>query len=115
MAMVPEEPGWGCKNLETLELCYSGMDTIFGIPEVLRRQIGQLPKLKHLSLQRNGPWGGQALYEKESVRRAVYSWKALPNLRRLELRGANAFMDETLVCDVEKQWPQLEWVRYSYD
>ncbi|KAF9950466.1 hypothetical protein BGZ70_001345 [Mortierella alpina] len=115
MVMVPEEPGWSCRNLETLELCYSGMDTIFGIPEVLWRQLGQLPKLKHLSLQRHVTCEGLAVQEKESVRQAVYSWMTLPDLRRLELRGVNAFMDETLVCDVQKQWPQLEWVRYSYD
>ncbi|KAF9950464.1 hypothetical protein BGZ70_001343 [Mortierella alpina] len=115
MAMVPEEPGWGCKNLETLELCYNGMDTIFGIPKVLWRQIGQLRKLKNLCLQRSGACEGPAVKEKESVRQAVFSWMALPDLRRLELRGVNAFMDKTLVCDVQKQWPQLEWVRYSYD
>ncbi|KAF9984364.1 hypothetical protein BGZ75_004078 [Mortierella antarctica] len=46
MAMVPEEPGWNCKDLEILQLCYSGTNTILGIPEVLWRQIGQLTKLK---------------------------------------------------------------------
>ncbi|CAO3567031.1 unnamed protein product [Mortierella alpina] len=116
MDMVPEKPGWGCKNLETLELCYSGMDTIFGIPEVLRREIGQLPKLKTLGLQRSEVSKGPAVIEKESVRQAVFSWMArLQDLRRLELRGVNAFMDERLIDEVRQQWPQLEWIRYNHD
>ncbi|KAF9950467.1 hypothetical protein BGZ70_001346 [Mortierella alpina] len=115
MVMVPEEPGWGCKNLKTLELCYSGMDTTFGIPEVLWRQIGQLPKLKHLCLQRHEISEGIAAQERESVRQAVYSWMALPDLRRMELRGVNAFMDERLFDEVMKQWPQLEWRRVDHD
>ncbi|KAF9946013.1 hypothetical protein BGZ70_003451, partial [Mortierella alpina] len=33
LAMVPEELGWTCKDLETLQLYYSGMEASFGIPE----------------------------------------------------------------------------------
>ncbi|KAF9948097.1 hypothetical protein BGZ72_009938 [Mortierella alpina] len=115
LALVPEEPGWNCKDLETLQLCYNGLETSLGIPEVLGRQIAQLSKLKDLSLQRNGTSGGPPVQEKESVRLAVSSWIALSKLRRLELRGLNAFVDEALVVQVRKQWAQLELVRYSHD
>ncbi|KAF9287648.1 hypothetical protein BGZ68_001507 [Mortierella alpina] len=115
MALVPEEPGWQCKVLETLELSYNGRDTTVGIPEVLWRQIGRLSKLRDLRLQRHGTCEGPPFQEKESVRQAVLSWMALSDLRRLELRGLNAFTDEALVSEVRRQRPQLDWVRYTYD
>ncbi|CAO3567028.1 unnamed protein product [Mortierella alpina] len=76
MLMVPEEPGWVCKDMETLEISYSGMDTSIGIPEVLWRQIGQLSKLKGLRIYRHPPSEKWAVLEKESVRQAVSSWVA---------------------------------------
>ncbi|KAF9948096.1 hypothetical protein BGZ72_009937 [Mortierella alpina] len=115
MAVVPEEPGWGCKDLETLLLGYSGEDTSIGIPEVLWRQIGQLSKLKDLRLHRYASDKGPLVKERGSVRQALCSWMALSNLRRLELRALNAFVDEALVNQVREQWEGLEWVRYKYD
>ncbi|KAF9946815.1 hypothetical protein BGZ72_011106 [Mortierella alpina] len=115
MAVVPEEPGWCCKDLETLKLCYSGEDTNIGIPEVLWGQIAQLSKLKDLRLYRHTSSKGPPVGEKESVRQAVSSWAILSDLRRLELRALSAFVDETLMSTARNQWTKLEWVRYKYD
>ncbi|KAF9950465.1 hypothetical protein BGZ70_001344 [Mortierella alpina] len=111
MAMVPEKPGWVCKDIKTLELCYSGMDTNIGIPEVLWRQIVQLQKLKDLRIYRHPCCEEEAVHEKESVRQAVSSWLALSDLRRLELRELRAFVDEALVKQAKSQWAKLEWIR----
>ncbi|KAF9287650.1 hypothetical protein BGZ68_001509 [Mortierella alpina] len=113
MAMVPVKPGWSCKDLETLHLCYSTEDTNIGIPEVLWRQIGQLSKLKDLTLLRRLR-EGTGVQEQESVMQAVHSWKALTDLRWLKLRNLDAFLDKKLVDQAKDQWAKLEWVRYSY-
>ncbi|KAF9984363.1 hypothetical protein BGZ75_004077 [Mortierella antarctica] len=113
MALVPEKPGWGCKDLETLQLRYSSVDPSIGMPEVLWRQIGQLSKLKELKLERHGCYQAPLLCETESVIQAVSSWMALLNLRRLELRQLDAFVDEALVKQVRKKWPQLKWMPYT--
>ncbi|KAF9948098.1 hypothetical protein BGZ72_009939 [Mortierella alpina] len=115
MAMAPDEPGWGCMDLEVLQLCYSGEDMDIGIPEVLWRQIAQLSKLKDLRLYRHTSRKGPPVGEKESVRQAVSSWATLSDLRRLELRALSAFVDETLMSTARNQWAKLEWVRYKYD
>ncbi|KAF9946816.1 hypothetical protein BGZ72_011107 [Mortierella alpina] len=110
MAMVPKEPGWICRDLETLHLCYISEDTTIGIPEVLWRQIGQLSKLNDLRLCRYASGGGQAVQEKATVRQALLSWVTLSDLRRLELRAMKAFVDEQFVGQVKDQWAHLEWV-----
>ncbi|CAO3567030.1 unnamed protein product [Mortierella alpina] len=111
MAMVPEEPGWACKDIEILQLCYSGVDMSVGVPEVLWRQIGQLFKLKDLKLHRRASCEEAAVQETESVRQAMSSWVALSDLRRLELRALQAFVDEALVKQARSQWPKLEWIQ----
>ncbi|KAF9570591.1 hypothetical protein EC968_001666 [Mortierella alpina] len=110
MAMVPAEPAWGCKDLKTLHLRYKSMGTFIGIPEALRRQIGQLSKLKHLRLHRYGNLGRSFIGEKVSVKQAVTSWTALTDLKRLEFGGLDAFVDEGLEDQARKQWPNLEWL-----
>ncbi|KAF9950468.1 hypothetical protein BGZ70_001347, partial [Mortierella alpina] len=101
MAMVPEEPGWVCKDIETLQLCYSGVDTSVGVPEVLWRQIGQLSKLKDLKLHRHASSEIVDVQENESVRQAVSSWATLSDLRRLELRALRAFVDKAMFTHVQ--------------
>ncbi|KAF9570592.1 hypothetical protein EC968_001667 [Mortierella alpina] len=115
MAMVPEEPGWSCRDMETLQLCYSGEKTVIGIPDVLWRQIAQLSKLKDLRLLRHGSCEHTPVQEKESVRQAMSSWLALSDLRRLELRGLNAFVNGAMIKQAKNQWAKLEWIRYTYD
>ncbi|KAF9287649.1 hypothetical protein BGZ68_001508 [Mortierella alpina] len=114
LARVPEEPGWGCKDLETLHLCYN-VETTIGIPEVLWRQIGQLSKLTDLRIRRHTLRQVPPSQEKESVRQALSSWKVLSNLKQLELAGMDAFVDEAVVDEVRRQWSQLEWVRRNID
>ncbi|KAF9570587.1 hypothetical protein EC968_001662 [Mortierella alpina] len=115
MARVPEEPGWSCKDLEILHLYYECPTTIIGIPEALWRQIGQLSKLKDLKLKRYRDSKMSYAGEKESVRQAITAWTALSNLRRLELRWLEPFVDEALDSQVRKQWPRLEWIRSEDD
>ncbi|KAF9948095.1 hypothetical protein BGZ72_009936 [Mortierella alpina] len=110
MAMIPGKPGWICRDLETLHLCYDSHDMSIGIPKVLWKQIGQLSKLKDLRLDRRNFYPAPPVYEKESVRQAVTSWMALSDLRRLELRGLKANMDAEWIGQVRKQWVDLVWV-----